>query len=252
MIATSGPEDCFDIAIEATRVALRHMTPVFLLTDGYIANAAGPWAIPDMAKYEKIASNAPPSPPADGDAVKRAIWKRDAETYGRPWAPPGTPGLAHRIGGLEKDLHTGDISYDAKNHQAMTELRFAKVASVAKFIPHQTVEQGPTSGPLAVVGWGSTHGVIWRAVEAARKEGIDAAQIHLRWLNPFPENLGALLSGYARVLVPEMNMGQLATVLRDRFEIAVEPLTKVSGQPFKIAEILAGIREHAGARKAAE
>jgi 2-oxoglutarate ferredoxin oxidoreductase subunit alpha len=252
VIATSGPEDCFDIAIEAARVALRHMTPVFLLTDGYIANAAGPWAIPDMAKYEKIASNAPPSPPGDGDAVKRAIWKRDADTYGRPWVPPGTPGLAHRIGGLEKDLATGDISYDAKNHQAMTELRFAKVASVAKYIPHQTVEQGPTSGPLAVVGWGSTHGVIWRAVEAARKEGIDAAQIHLRWLNPFPENLGALLSGYARVLVPEMNMGQLATVLRDRFEIAVEPLTKVSGQPFKIAEILAGIREHAGARRAAE
>jgi 2-oxoglutarate ferredoxin oxidoreductase subunit alpha len=252
VIATSGPEDCFEVAIEAARTALRHMTPVFLLTDGYIANAAGPWSIPDMASFEKIACNPAPAASGDGDAVKRAIWKRDADTYGRPWVPPGTPGLAHRIGGLEKDLATGDISYDAKNHQAMTELRFAKVASVAKYIPHQTVEQGPSSGPLAVVGWGSTHGVIWRAVEAARKEGIDAAQIHVRWLNPFPENFGALLSGYARVLVPEMNMGQLATVLRDRFEIAVEPLTKVSGQPFKIAEILAAIREHAGARKAAE
>ncbi|MDZ7627341.1 MAG: 2-oxoacid:acceptor oxidoreductase subunit alpha [Parvularculaceae bacterium] len=252
VLATSGPEDCFDIAIEATRVALRHMTPVFLLTDGYIANAAGPWAIPDITKYEKIASNSPPTVPGDADAVKRAIWNRDTETFGRPWVPPGTPGLAHRIGGLEKDLKTGDISYDAANHQAMTELRFAKVASVAKFIPHQTVEQGPISGPLAVVGWGSTHGVIWRAVEAARKEGVDAAQIHLRWLNPFPENLGSLLRGYARILVPEMNMGQLSTVLRDRFEIAVEPLTKVSGQPFKIAEILAAIREHAGVARAAE
>ncbi len=252
VIATSGPEDCFEVAIEATRTALRHMTPVFLLTDGYIANAAGPWSIPDMASFEKIACNAAPPAPEDGDAVKRAIWNRDAETYGRPWVPPGTKGFAHRIGGLEKDLKTGDISYEAANHQAMTELRFAKVASVAKFIPQQTVEQGPASGPLAVVGWGSTRGPIWRAVEAARKEGIDAAQIHLRWLNPFPENLGALLRGYARVLVPEMNMGQLATVLRDRFEVRVESLTKVSGQPFKIAEILEAIRAHGGARRAAE
>ncbi len=254
VIATSGPEDCFEVAIEATRTALRHMTPVFLLTDGYIANAAGPWSIPDMASFEKIVCNAAPAPPASGDQtdLKRAIWKRNAETYGRPWVPPGTKALAHRIGGLEKDLATGDISYEAANHQAMTDLRFAKVASVSKFIPPQTVEQGPSSGPLAVVGWGSTRGPIWRAVEAARKDGIDAAQIHLRWLNPFPDNLGELLRGYARVLVPEMNMGQLATVLRDRFELPVESLTKVSGQPFKIVEILEAIRTHTGARRAAE
>ncbi|MEX0644970.1 MAG: 2-oxoacid:acceptor oxidoreductase subunit alpha, partial [Parvularculaceae bacterium] len=166
VIACADPGDCFEAAIEATRVALRHMTPVFLLTDGYIANAAGPWAIPDMNSYRPIVSNAPPTIPAGGfraddpDALKRALWDRDETSFGRPWVPPGLKGLAHRVGGLEKDLKTGDISYEADNHQAMTELRFAKVASVSKFIPPQEVEQGPQKGPLAVVGWGSTHGVI--------------------------------------------------------------------------------------------
>jgi 2-oxoglutarate ferredoxin oxidoreductase subunit alpha len=254
VIAASGPDDCFDVAIEATRVALRHMTPVFLLTDGYIQNAAGPWLIPDMKKYEKIAANPPPAAPKGDDrkAVKRAIWGRNPETLGRPWVYPGIKGLAYRVGGIEKDIATGDISYEAKNHQAMTEMRFRKVQSVARFIPPQRVEQGPPSGALAVVGWGSTHGPIWRAVEAARKDGIDVAQIHLRWLNPFPDNLGALLRGYERVVVVEMNMGQLATVIRDRFELPVESVTKVSGQPFKIAEILEAIRGHARVAKAAE
>ncbi|MFZ5619020.1 MAG: 2-oxoacid:acceptor oxidoreductase subunit alpha, partial [Pseudomonadota bacterium] len=230
VIAASGPDDCFEVAIEATRVALRHMTPVFLLTDGYIQNAAGPWLIPDMAQFDKISSNPPPAVPGGDDPVeiKRAIWNRNPETLGRPWIYPGMEGLAYRVGGIEKDLKTGDISYDAANHQKMTDLRFAKVASVAKFIPAQEVEQGPSSGSLVVVGWGSTHGPIWRAVEAARKDGIDVAQIHIRWLNPFPENLGELLRSYDRVLAPEMNMGQLATVLRDRFEVPVESLTKVT------------------------
>jgi len=254
VIAASGPGDCFEVAIEATRVALRHMTPVFLLTDGYIQNAAGPWLIPDMEKFEKIETNAPPAVPASDDPadVKRAIWNRNPETLGRPWVYPGMEGLAYRVGGIEKDIKTGDISYDAANHQKMTNLRFAKVASIAKFIPPQEVEQGPTKGALAVVGWGSTHGPIWRAVEAARKEGLDVAQIHLRWLNPFPSNLADLLRSYERVLVPEMNMGQLATLLRDRIEIPVESLTKVSGQPFKISEILESIRAHARIAKAAE
>lgn len=258
VVAAAGAHDCFDVAIEATRVALRHMTPVFLLTDGYIANAAGPWAIPNLDDYEPILRNPPPAVPEGGfpaddpSALKRAIWDRDPTSYGRPWIYPGMKGLAYRVGGIEKDVRTGDISYDAANHQKMTDLRFAKVASVAKFIPEQTVEQGPEKGALAVVGWGSTYGPIWRAVEAARKEGIDVAQIHLRWLNPFPSNLGDLLRGYDRILVPEMNMGQLATVLRDRLEIPVESLTKVSGQPFKIAEILESIRAHARVAKAAE
>lgn len=250
VIAAAGPGDCFDAAIDATRVALRHMTPVFLLTDGYIANAAGPWAIPDMDRYEPILHPAPPKAPEGGfpaddpSALKRAIWDRDPETLGRAWAAPGMKGLAHRIGGLEKDIATGDISYEAANHQAMSELRANKVASVARFIPEQTIEQGPAKGPMIVVGWGSTHGVIWRAVEAANKEGLQVAQTHLRWLSPLPSNLLELLSGYERVLLPEMNMGQCATLLRDRLEIDVIPLTKVSGQPFKIAEIVAAIHKH--------
>jgi 2-oxoglutarate ferredoxin oxidoreductase subunit alpha len=254
VIAASGPDDCFEVAIEAVRVAIRHMTPVFLLTDGYIQNAAGPWLIPDMSKFETIAANPPPAVPQSDDpsAVKKALWTRDAKSFGRPWVAAGMEGLAYRVGGIEKDIATGDISYDARNHQAMTDMRFKKVASVAQFIPPQTVEQGPDKGALAVVGWGSTHGPIWRAVEAARAEGLDVAQIHLRWLNPFPSNLGDLLRGYARILCPEMNMGQLATLLRDRLEVEVEPLDKVSGQPFKISEILEAIRLCARPARAAE
>ncbi len=254
VLATSSPGDCFDAAIEATRVAVRHMTPVFLLTDGYIANAAGPWALPDMKGYEPIKSNpAPKAPNTDNpEDLKRAIWKRDEKTLGRPWVAPGMEGLAHRIGGLEKDIETGDISYEAANHQAMGDLRARKVASIADFIPDQTVEQGPNKGKLAVVGWGSTHGAIWRAVNQANEEGLDVAQIHLRWLNPLPKNLGALLAGYDRILLPEMNFGQCATLLRDKLGLKVVQLNKVSGQPFKIAEILNAIRDNAGAKQAAE
>ncbi|WP_375205996.1 2-oxoacid:acceptor oxidoreductase subunit alpha [Hyphococcus sp.] len=257
VLAASSPGDCFDAAIEATRVAIRHMTPVFLLTDGYIANAAGPWALPDMDDYEPIDVNAAPAPVEDGDdpslALKKAIWKRDEKSYGRPWVAPGMEGLAHRIGGLEKDIETGDISYDAKNHQAMGELRAKKVASVAEFIPDQAVEQGPEKGPLVVVGWGSTHGAIWRAVNQANEQGMEVAQVHLRWLNPLPKNLKALLSNYDRILLPEMNFGQCATLLRDKLELDVVQLNKVSGQPFKIAEVLDAIREnYPGAKQAAE
>ncbi len=259
VLATADPGDCFDAAIEATRVALRHMTPVFLLTDGYIANAAGPWFLPDMASYKPIETNAPPAVPAAGwpaedpAALKRAIWNRDPASLGRPWTPPGLTGLAHRIGGLEKDIATGDISYEAKNHQAMSDLRAAKVASIAKFIPPQKVEQGSAKGPLAVVGWGSTHGVIWRAVNEARAAGLDVAQIHLRWLNPLPANLGELLRSYGAVLLPEMNMGQCATLLRDKLGIMPVSLTQVSGQPFKIAQIVKAIREtYPSAMQAAE
>ncbi|MEM8771079.1 MAG: 2-oxoacid:acceptor oxidoreductase subunit alpha [Pseudomonadota bacterium] len=253
VLATAGPGDCFDAAIEATRIAVRHMTPVFLLTDGYIANAAGPWALPDMADYAPIEINAAPAPTEEGEARKRAIWKRDEKTLGRPWAAPGMAGLAHRIGGLEKDIATGDISYDAENHQAMSEMRARKVELIADFIPDQTVEQGNETGPLAVVGWGSTHGAIWRAVNDARERGLDVAQIHLRWLNPLPKNLHALLSGYDRILLPEMNMGQCATLLRDKLEIDIIPLTKVSGQPFKVSELLDAISDNLPAKvKAAE
>ena len=253
VIAAAGPGDCFDAAIEATRAAIRHMTPVFLLTDGYIANAAGPWELPNMDDYEPILSNSPPAPVEDPVELKKAIWNREDASLGRPWVAPGMKGLAHRIGGLEKDIATGDISYDAANHQAMGKLRAAKVAAVAEFIADQDVEQGNTKGPLVVVGWGSTHGAIWRAVNDARAKGMDVAQIHLRWLNPLPKNLARLLADYDRILLPEMNMGQCATLLRDKLGVEVVQLNKVSGQPFKVAEIAEAIRaNYPGAKQAAE
>lgn len=255
VIATSSPGDCFDAAIEATRIAVRHMTPVFLLTDGYIANAAGPWSLPDLSAQAPIEANPVPALPESEDPtdLKKAIWKRDDNSLGRPWVAPGETGFAHRIGGLEKDVETGDISYDADNHQVMSDLRARKVELIADFIPEQTVEQGPDKGPLVVVGWGSTYGAIWRAVTVAREQGYDVAQVHLRYLNPLPKNLGSLLAGYDRILLPEMNMGQCATLLRDKLEVDVIPLTKVSGQPFKITEITDAISEnYPAAVKAAE
>ena len=244
VIATANPGDCFEAAIEAARIAVRHMTPVFLLTDGYIANAAGPWALPDMSEFEPIAHCPPPAGTDDAAARKRALWARDPATLGRPWAAPGMRDLAYRVGGLERDIETGDISYDADNHQAMSDMRADKIASIADFIPDQEVAQGPSKGPLAVVGWGSTHGAIWRAVTVARAQGYDVAQIHLGYLNPLPKNLGELLGGYDKVLLPEMNMGQCATLLRDKLGLDIIQLNKVSGQPFKISEIVAAISEH--------
>ena len=224
------------------------------MTDGYIANAAGPWELPNMDDYEPILSNAingAASGEEDPVALKKAIWNRDPASLGRPWVAPGMKGLAHRVGGLEKDIETGDISYDAANHQAMSDLRAKKVAAVAEFIPDQEVEQGSTKGPLAVVGWGSTHGAIWRAVERKpAAKGLDVAQIHLRWLNAAAEESSASCSpGMTACLLPEMNMGQCATLLRDRLGLDVIQLNKVSGQPFKVSEILSASREnYPGAR----
>ncbi len=229
VLAAATVGECFDMAIEAVRIALRHMTPVLLLVDGYLSNAAEPWRIPDVASLERIASNAPPG--AHDDPQRRAF-VRDETTLGRPWITPGMPGLMHRIGGLEKDIETGHISYDPANHQAMTDLRAAKVRSVARFIPPQTVEYGPDNGPLALVGWGSTYGPVF---QAARATGV--SMLHLRYLNPLPANLGELLARFDRLLVPEMNNGQLATLLRDKLEVRPESFTKVSGQPFLISEL---------------
>ena len=205
-----------------------------------------------MDDYEPIHHSAPPVANDDGD-IKKSIWNRDPSSLGRPWVTPGMKGLAHRIGGLEKDIETGDISYDANNHQQMSQMRAAKVESIANFIGDQQVEQGPSKGPLAVVGWGSTHGAIWRAVSDAREKGMDVAQIHLRWLNPLPKNLGDLLASYDRVLLPEMNMGQCATLLRDKLGLYVVQLNKVSGQPFKVSELVAAIADNMpGTKQAAE
>jgi len=240
VVSASSPSDCFDAAIEAVRIALRHMTPVFLLTDGYLANAAEPWQLPDMSRYEPIATHAVDE--AGAGTTKQKLFRRDPATLARPWVAPGTPGYMYRTGGLEKDIQSGDISYDADNHQAMTRLRADKLARVADFIPDQTVEVGSASGRIAVVGWGSTHGAIYQAVRQLAKTGAEVGHIHLRHLSPLPKNLGALLAGYDRVVVPEMNSGQLSTVLRDKLGIDPVPFTKVSGQPFQIREIVSFLR----------
>ena len=213
------------------------MTPVILLTDGYIANAAEPWLVPDPANFT-------PFPVTflteknDGDNL--LPFKRDANGK-RPWIKPGTPGLMHRIGGIEKQVDTGHIDYSPENHQIQTDARKAKIDGIAKNIPAQEVCLGETSGKLALVGWGSTYGPIHQAVRRARAKGLDVSHIHVRHIWPLPANLGDLLKGFDKIIVPEMNTGQFKTVLRDQFLVDARPLTKTSGQPFTIAEIEAAI-----------
>ncbi|MEH6402185.1 MAG: 2-oxoacid:acceptor oxidoreductase subunit alpha [Sneathiella sp.] len=231
VLAARGPSDCFEVAIEACRIATKYMTPVMLLTDGYIGNAAEPWLIPSMA--DRPSFKVKQATEADGFLP----YSRDPETLARPWAVPGTVGLEHRIGGIEKDNGSGHISYDDINHQEMTDLRRNKILGIANDIPKQAPEQGKTTGKLAVVGWGSTFGPISRAVSNKIADGVDVAQIHLNYIWPLPANLEELLKGYDRVIVPEMNDGQLKTILRDQYLINAQPVSKVTGQPFKIEEI---------------
>ncbi|MDP6563443.1 MAG: 2-oxoacid:acceptor oxidoreductase subunit alpha [Alphaproteobacteria bacterium] len=236
VLAAASPADCFEVAIEAVRLATKYMTPVMLLTDGYIGNASEPWLIPDLDAFEPF--------PVEfaGQAEDFHPYSRNGETLARPWARPGTPGLQHRIGGIERQDGSGNISYDAENHQRMTDLRARKIAGIADDVPPQGVELGPKSGRLAVVGWGSTHGPIHRAVGNMLDQGLEVAHIHLRNIWPLPRNLGELLSGYEAILVPEMNNGQLVTVLRAEYLVPAEGLNKVNGQPFKITEIENAIR----------
>ncbi|RYD67573.1 MAG: 2-oxoacid:acceptor oxidoreductase subunit alpha [Sphingomonadales bacterium] len=236
VIATRSAADCFDVAIEAVRIATQYMTPVMILTDGYIANAAEPWKVPDMSGYAPFPVTFKTDAPAEGE--KFLPYARD-EKLARPWVKPGTPGLLHRIGGIEKQVGTGNLDYSADNHQAMTNIRRDKVAGID--VPDQGVEQGGAGGNLVVVGWGSTYGPITQAVRRARRKGLDVSHIHIRHIWPMPGNLGDLLKGYEKVLVPEMNTGQLKTVLRDQFLVDARPLNKVSGQPFRIHEIEAAI-----------
>jgi 2-oxoglutarate ferredoxin oxidoreductase subunit alpha len=240
VIAAASPADAFDCAIEAVRIATRYMTPVMLLTDGYIANAAEPWKVPDMGEYEPFPVSFHDQPPAEGEQIM--AFDRNAD-LARPWIKPGTPGLEHRIGGIEKQPGTGNIDYSPEAHAEMTRLRAAKVAGVAESIPDQLVCAGNASGKLAVVGWGSTYGPIHQAVRRARLKGLDVAHIHLRHIMPFPKNLAVLLGGFEHILVPEMNTGQLKTMLRDQFLVDAKPLNKVSGQPFRIVEIEAAIED---------
>jgi 2-oxoglutarate ferredoxin oxidoreductase subunit alpha len=242
VIAAMSAGDCFFAAIDAVRIALRHMTPVMLLSDAYLSNAAEPWLIPDMKDIEPIECNAAPKPDAGRDTQGMAF-ERNPETYGRPWISPGMPGLMHRLGGLEKDIDTGHISYDPENHQRMTDMRAAKVDSVAGFIPPQAIELGDEKGELLIIGWGSTYGPIYQAVKQIRRSHPEVSYTHLRYLNPLPSNLAELIGRFDQVLVPEMNMGQLATLLRDK--LGVDPISfcKVTGQPFLITELTEKISE---------
>ena len=240
VIAARSPADAFDCAIEACRIATQYMTPVMLLTDGYIANAAEPWKVPDMASYAPFPVSFHTDPPEEGADVRP--YDRDNK-LARVWIKPGTPGLMHRIGGIEKNRITGHIDYSPENHQAMTKLRAEKVLGVADSVPEQEVTLGEPGGRLAVVGWGSTFGPIHQAVRRARRRGVDVSHIHVRYIWPLPKNLGDLLKTYDRIIVPEMNNGQFKTVLRDQFLVDAQPINKISGHPFKIAEIEAAIEE---------
>jgi 2-oxoglutarate ferredoxin oxidoreductase subunit alpha len=234
VLAAATPSDCFAMAREAVRIAVHHMTPVMLLTDGFIANSSEPWLIPDV--------DATPAFPARFRTDPEGFhpFLRD-ERLVRPWVRPGTPGLEHRIGGIEKDHDSGNISYDPDNHQRMTDARWEKVLKVADDLPPQGCEDGAPGARLAVVGWGSTYGPIARAVANARARGLDVAHVHLRHLWPLPRELGDLLRSFEHILVPEMNQGQLVTLLRSEYLVPAKGLSKVTGKPFAVAELDAAI-----------
>ncbi len=236
VLATRSPSDCFEVGIEAVRLATKYMTPVMILTDGYITNASEPWLIPDMNDYQSF----PVAFRTEPEGFEPFM--RDPDTLARPWVKPGTPDLQHRIGGIERADGSGNISYEANNHQRMTDLRKAKIDNIASDIPAQSVEQGPDSGKLAIVGWGSTYGPISRGVANMRDQGYDVSHIHLGNIWPLPANLADLLHGFEQVIVPEMNTGQLVTLLRAEYLVPAEGVSKVNGQPFKISEIEAAIR----------
>ena len=233
VLAARSPGDCFDVAHEAWRIATRFMTPVFVLTDGYVANGAEPWKVPDVESLPEITIQYP-KPVTNGDGFQP--YARD-ERLARPWALPGTPGLMHRIGGLEKQDITGNVNYEPENHQHMVDLRAQKVANVAKDIPPQTVD-GPDSGELLVISWGGTFGSVATATRQTRQAGGSVAHVHLRYLNPLPENLGEIIQRYKTVLVPELNKGQLRMLLRAKYLVDAIGLNKVQGKPFTVSEVV--------------
>ncbi len=236
VIAAQSPGDCFDIAIEAWRMAVEYMTPVFVLTDGYIANGSEPWKVPVVSELPKIVIDHP-GPLADGETF--SPYERD-EKLSRPWAIPGTPGLEHRLGGLEKEDISGNVCYDPNNHEHMCNLRAEKVAKIADSIPLQQLD-GPESGDLLVLSWGGTYGACATAVHTAQAEGKKVSHCQLRYLNPFPKNFAEILTKFDKVLIPELNLGQLASVIRSTFLIDTIDLNKMQGKPFSVAEIVSKI-----------
>ena len=239
VIAAARPSDAFDVAFESCRIALQHMTPVMMLSDGYIANGAEPWKFPKSADLPEIKVEFA-KPIEDGSPY--LPYKRD-EKLSRPWAIPGTKGLEHRIGGLEKANETGNISYDADNHEFMVKLREEKVERIADYIPLQTIESGPSKGKVLVVGWGSTYGSIQSAVNHLLADGYEVAHAHIRYLKPFPKNLGEILFSYDKVLVPEINNGQLVKVSRDNYMIPAIPYNKIKGTPITSGELIEAIMQ---------
>jgi 2-oxoglutarate/2-oxoacid ferredoxin oxidoreductase subunit alpha len=233
VVAAATPAGCFDAAIEAARIAIKYRTPVFLLSDAYLANGSEPWRIPEVADLPDISTSFASEP---NDATGFLPYKRDPETLARPWAIPGTPGLEHRIGGLEKEDGTGNVSYDPENHDLMVRLRAAKVAGIAADIPELVVDD-PDGADTLVLGWGSTYGAIVAAVRRVRASGHTVAQAHLHYLNPFPRNTGEVLRRYEKVLVPEINLGQLRMLLRAEYLVDAVGYNKVRGRPFRAAEL---------------
>jgi len=235
VIAAQTPGDCFDVFLESVRIATTSMCPVIMLTDGYLANGSEPWQVPNVDELPDLRVT------FRTDPVGFKAYERNPETLARPWVRPGTPGLEHRIGGIEKAEGTGNVSYEPANHERMVQLRAEKIACIA--VPDLEV-YGDAEG-LLVVGWGSTWGAIRSAVDMARSRGIKVGHAHLRHLNPLPKNVGEVFRRYERVLVPEMNLGQLVKVLRDVTLVDCISLPKVQGQAFKVSEILSAIRTHA-------
>jgi 2-oxoglutarate ferredoxin oxidoreductase subunit alpha len=253
IVAPRSPADCFDTALEAVRIATTYRTPVFLMSDGYLANGSEPWLVPSVAGLPDLTvelATEPNGTDADGKAVFQPF-KRDEQTLARPWAVPGTPGLEHRIGGLEKADVTGNISYDPDNHDLMTRLRAGKIERIAETIPDLEVDDPSGQARVLVLGWGSTYGPVAAAVRSVRNTGAKVARAHLRHLNPFPANTGEVLRAYDRVLVPEMNLGQLALLLRARFLVDVHSFTQVRGLPFTTVELADAIVSLAGPADAA-
>jgi 2-oxoglutarate/2-oxoacid ferredoxin oxidoreductase subunit alpha len=239
ILAAATPADCFDLVQEAMRIAVDFMVPVIFLSDGYIANGAEPWRVPDVSELKAVKVKHPTERNSPDGFLP---YKRD-DRYVRPWAVPGTRGLEHRVGGLEKADVTGNVEYSPANHQKMTDIRAAKVAGIADFIPEQTVE-GPETGELLVVSWGGTYGSVRTAVRQVLSEGHKVAHCHLRYLNPFPRNLETILRNYQKVLVPELNRGQLSLLLRNQFLVDAKGFNKIQGKPFLISEVAAAIRSH--------
>ena len=239
VISASSPGDAFEAAFEAARISIQHMVPVMLLSDGYIANGSEPWRFPKSADLPEIPVSFA-SAPENGEAF--LPYQRD-ENLVRPWALPGTPGLAHRIGGLEKEDLTGNVSYNPANHEHMVKVREAKVNKIADHIPLQDIELGPETGKVLILGWGSTFGVIKSVTKQLLAEGHEVSQAHVRYLRPFPRNLGDLLKAFDKVIIPEINNGQLSRIIRDYFLREVVPYNKIQGVPITQAELLAFVRE---------